>query len=117
MVFSWLLYYAGGASWYPSAANLHGRWGEISTKFFPIAVAFAISIALSNEAYKYCSVPFLQMCKEFNVVLVYAVGVALAVEVFRFNIAVVLCLVTLGCAMAVHGEMQFSALGFGLQMG
>ena len=34
--------------------------------------------------YLYCSVPFLQMCKELNVVMVYVVGLVLMVE--KFNV-------------------------------
>jgi hypothetical protein len=80
----------------------------MSPTVFPYAVALT---------YLYCSVPFLQMMKEFNVVLVFLCGLVLAVEKFDLNLVAVLAIVTLGCVLSVHGEMKFSALGFALQAG
>jgi len=37
----------------------------------PISVAFAGTLVLSNQAYLYCSLAFLQMMKEGNLILVY----------------------------------------------
>lgn len=116
-IFTWVLYLISGDRFCPAMTGLAGRYGEINRKFIPIAVMFALSIALSNEAYLYCSVPFLQMMKEFNVVLVFICGLILAAEKFDLNLISVLAIVTLGCVLSVHGEMRFSAFGFALQAG
>jgi drug/metabolite transporter (DMT)-like permease len=85
-------------------------------KVLPLSLCFAISICLSNEAYLYCSVPFLQMCKELNVVMVYFVGLGLAVERFSVQTATILLIIMMGCCMSIHGEMRFSKTGFMFQI-
>ena len=39
-----------------------------------------MSLVLSNEAFRYCSVPFIQMCKEANTMLAYALSYAVGKE-------------------------------------
>jgi len=85
-------------------------------RLVPLSVAFAGTVVLSNEAYRYCSVPFLQMCKELNVVLVYAVAITCGIERFSLPQATVLMVVLVGCTMAIHGEVSFMWFGFMVQM-
>lgn len=114
-VFTWALYLITGDKFCPAMKDVQGQLGAIFVKFLPIAMLFAASIVLSNEAYLYASVPFLQMMKEFNVVLVFTVGVIMAAEKFNYNLVSVLAVVVLGCLLSVRGEMKYSRVGFLLQ--
>merc|ERR1719405_264848 len=115
-VLSGLLYLVMGDKWFPSAPAVEEDKAGFVKKVIPLSLCFAISICLSNEAYLYCSVPFLQMCKELNVVMVYFVGLALAVERFNVQTATILLIIMMGCCMSIHGEMKFSKAGFMFQL-
>jgi hypothetical protein len=113
---SLLVYACFGKSLLPGMAYVEEDKAGFVKKVIPLSLCFAISICLSNEAYLYCSVPFLQMCKELNVVMVYFVGLALAVERFSVQTATVLLIIMMGCCMSIHGEMKFSKAGFMFQL-
>jgi len=89
---------------------------KLLTRLIPLSIAFAGTVVLSNEAYRYCSVPFLQMCKELNVVMVYTVALVLGLEKFAAPQATILLVVLIGCTMAIHGEVKFIWFGFMVQM-
>jgi len=114
--FSGLLYLILGEKWFPSAPAVKAQGFSLVRKFIPLSVFFAVSICLSNEAYLYCSVPFLQMCKELNVVMVYVVGLILLVEKFNLQQSTILLIIMIGCCMSIHGEMRFSQFGFMCQI-
>merc|ERR1719390_515489 len=57
----------------------------ILEKFVPLSIFFAGTLVLSNQAYLYCSLAFLQMMKEANLVLVYVFCVIAGLELFRLN--------------------------------
>jgi hypothetical protein len=111
-----LVYCIFGKSLLPGMAHVEEDKAGFVWKVIPLSLCFAISICLSNEAYLYCSVPFLQMCKELNVVMVYFVGLALAVERFSVQTATILLVIMMGCCMSIHGEMKFSKAGFTCQI-
>merc|ERR1719201_3243627 len=113
---SMLVYCLFGKSLLPGMAYVEEDKAGFIKKVIPLSLCFAISICLSNEAYLYCSVPFLQMCKELNVVMVYFVGLALAVERFNVQQATILLVIMMGCCMSIHGEMKFSKTGFVFQI-
>eukprot|EP00928_Gymnodinium_smaydae_P062831 TRINITY_DN4659_c0_g3_i1.p1 TRINITY_DN4659_c0_g3~~TRINITY_DN4659_c0_g3_i1.p1 ORF type:complete len:354 (-),score=56.91 TRINITY_DN4659_c0_g3_i1:353-1414(-) len=82
----------------------------------PICAAFSVEIILSNQAYKYLSLAFLQMLKEFNVVIVYLMALAVAMERFsltNLKLIVMICLASLG---TLRGELHFTMIGFVIQM-
>jgi len=113
---SMLVYCCFGKSLLPGMAYVEEDKTGFVWKVLPLSLCFAISICLSNEAYLYCSVPFLQMCKELNVVMVYFVGLGLAVERFSVQTATILLIIMMGCCMSIHGEMRFSKTGFTFQI-
>jgi len=115
-VLSGLLYLIMGDKWFPSAPAVKEQGFSLVKKFIPLSIFFAVSICLSNEAYLYCSVPFLQMCKELNVVMVYVVGLVLLVERFNLQQSTILFVIMIGCCMSIHGEMRFSQFGFMCQI-
>jgi hypothetical protein len=113
---SLLVYGCFGKTLLPGMAQVEEDKAGFVQRVIPLSLCFAISICLSNEAYLYCSVPFLQMCKELNVVMVYFVGLALAVERFNVQQATILLVIMMGCCMSIHGEMKFSKTGFVFQI-
>lgn len=84
-------------------------------EILPIAGCFAVSLVTSNMAYKYCTVAFLQMMKESNIVTIYLMSVAAGIE--NFSLVQSMILVAMVCATwtCVQGELHFSALGLLLQ--
>lgn len=85
-------------------------------KLFPLAIAFGVSVTLSNEAYRYCTVPFLQMCKELNIVFVYVASVMFALEKLSARTTTLLAIVLFGCTISIHGQVDFNAQGFTYQI-
>jgi hypothetical protein len=100
---------------FPGVALVQEDPSSFIRKLLPLSVFFAASICCSNQAYMYCSVPFLQMCKEMNIVMIYAFSLLLGVETYNGRVLSILLVVFMGCAMSVHGEMTFSAKGFTFQ--
>lgn len=85
-------------------------------RFIPIGAAFAGSVLLSNMAYEYCSVPFIQMLKEGNVVLTFIASIPLGLERFsRVGCSIILIIFT-GGLIAATGEIRFSLLGLIVQI-
>lgn len=86
-------------------------------EILPISTFFAVSLVLSNMAYKYSTVAFLQMIKESNIVNIYFMSVLVGIERLspvHMCILVVMVLATWGC---VKGEMNLSLIGFLVQAG
>lgn len=84
-------------------------------KILPVAGAFAISLVLSNKAYIYLSVSYIQMLKAFTPVAVLFFSVLLKLaesSMTEFYIVLIICV---GVAMTSIGETYFSILGFTFQ--
>merc|ERR1719352_2279207 len=111
-----VLYAIFGEKWFPAMPMVKREGSTILKKLIPLSLFFATSIVMSNQAYLYCSVPFLQMCKELNVVMVYVVGLALMVEKFNLQNSLILLGIMFGCCMSIHGEMRFNGIGFMCQI-
>lgn len=90
--------------------------GELYLKrLLPIAVTFSASMVLSNQAYLYLSVAFLQMMKETNVVLVYVFSLVAMLETFTGNQLKLIALIVLASVLTIEGELNFSIVGFAIQ--
>eukprot|EP00930_Biecheleria_cincta_P054938 TRINITY_DN41311_c0_g1_i1.p1 TRINITY_DN41311_c0_g1~~TRINITY_DN41311_c0_g1_i1.p1 ORF type:complete len:385 (+),score=52.00 TRINITY_DN41311_c0_g1_i1:103-1257(+) len=81
----------------------------------PVAFCFAGSLVLSNTAYRYANVAFLQMIKQTNVVTVYLISLVVGTEVFKLNLLLVLISIMLATACTIRGELNFSMLGLMVQ--
>jgi len=81
----------------------------------PIALLFAGQLVLSNTAYLHSSVAFLQMMKEANLVLVFALSLLAGMERFQCRSFTVLIVVMIATALTIHGELNFSWTGFCIQ--
>jgi len=81
----------------------------------PISLLFSAQLVLTNTAYLHSSVAFLQMMKEANVVFVYMLSILVAVEKFSWHHVQVLIVVLLATSLTIHGELNFSLIGFTMQ--
>lgn len=95
----------------------HFTIGYICKNVGPVAACSSISLVLSNLAYKYCTVAFLQMLKGANVMLVYFLSLAWGSEIFNSVRARLLLCVLLATLMEVEGELGFDLAGVFIQIG
>jgi len=84
-------------------------------KLVPIGLIFAVSISCGNIAYTYASVPFLQMCKAFNSVMVFAVSLVLGTVKFTVPEFVIIVSISIAVAATVSGEVHLSVMGLMFQ--
>jgi hypothetical protein len=85
------------------------------TAVLPIAVCFSVQIVLSNQAYLFADVAFLQMLKESNVVAVYMFSVCFAIESFTWPKLRLIFFIVLATWMTIKGELKFTLAGLLLQ--
>eukprot|EP00440_Ansanella_granifera_P011142 gb/GFBE01012084.1/.p1 GENE.gb/GFBE01012084.1/~~gb/GFBE01012084.1/.p1 ORF type:complete len:455 (+),score=109.66 gb/GFBE01012084.1/:1-1365(+) len=93
---------------------------EITWRFFglavcPIALCFSGQLVLSNSAYQFSSVAFLQMMKEGNIVLVYLLSLLAGMERFDSARARILFCLFLSTTLTIQGELNFDFTGFAIQ--
>jgi hypothetical protein len=85
-------------------------------KYFPIISAlFILGVVLSNEAYLYCNIAFLQFMKEWNIALVFIMSCIAGSQICDRTKAFVLIWIVAFSCTAVTGDMTFSRWGFLVQ--
>lgn len=83
----------------------------------PIGLLYSLSLWLSNSAYIYLSVSFIQMLKALMPVAVYSIGVMLKKESFKNDTFANMMSISFGVAVAAYGEAKFNSWGVSLQLG
>ncbi|XP_010546568.1 PREDICTED: probable sugar phosphate/phosphate translocator At2g25520 [Tarenaya hassleriana] len=83
----------------------------------PIGALYSISLWLSNSAYIYLSVSFIQMLKALMPVAVYSIGVLFKKETFKSDTMTNMLSISFGVAIAAYGEARFDVWGVILQLG
>ncbi|KAI3701491.1 hypothetical protein L6452_26606 [Arctium lappa] len=83
----------------------------------PIGLLYSLSLWLSNSAYIYLSVSFIQMLKALMPVAVYSIGVLFKKEGFKSRTMTNMLSISFGVAIAAYGEAQFNTFGVCLQLG
>ncbi|XP_041022760.1 probable sugar phosphate/phosphate translocator At5g25400 [Juglans microcarpa x Juglans regia] len=83
----------------------------------PIGALYALSLWLSNSAYIYLSVSFIQMLKALMPVAVYSIGILFKKDPFKSDTMVNMVSISLGVAIAAYGEARFDSWGVFLQLG
>ncbi|KOM41980.1 hypothetical protein LR48_Vigan04g217800 [Vigna angularis] len=83
----------------------------------PIGALYSLSLWLSNSAYIYLSVSFIQMLKALMPVAVYSIGVLLRKESYKNDTMLNMLSISLGVGVAAYGEAHFDAWGVLLQLG
>eukprot|EP00448_Togula_jolla_P008893 CAMPEP_0170597172 /NCGR_PEP_ID=MMETSP0224-20130122/15562_1 /TAXON_ID=285029 /ORGANISM="Togula jolla, Strain CCCM 725" /LENGTH=289 /DNA_ID=CAMNT_0010921619 /DNA_START=255 /DNA_END=1124 /DNA_ORIENTATION=+ len=111
---SWLLY-ALLPGLFPAMERVQGRKVELLKCFLPLGCFFATALYASNKAYLYCSVAFLQFMKEGNVVLAFLLCCAVGLQRMDRVKGVVVVWILAGSWMCVHGELNFTMIGFVIQ--
>ena len=84
-------------------------------QIFPVSVFFAVSLVLSNKAYIYLAVSYIQMLKAFTPVAVLIFSFLLRLEKSSFIEFNIVAIISVGVAMTSLGELNFSYLGFTFQ--
>ena len=87
-----------------------------TTAILPLGVLFSASLVLSNTAYVYLSVSFVQMLKAFIPVVVHLMSYAIGLAEMDTTIAIILGMISTGCVIAALGELKFSMFGFVCQV-
>ena len=82
----------------------------------PAGLLYAGSLWLSNSAYLYLSVSFIQMTKSLMPGLVYACGCAVGTERFRQSAALNMLLIAAGVAVCALGEVNLAPIGLMQQL-
>ncbi|KAF8884867.1 TPT-domain-containing protein [Mucidula mucida] len=81
----------------------------------PIGLLFSGSLILSNTAYLYLSVSYIQMLKAFNPVAILLISWTFRIAEPNRKLAVIVFMISCGVALASHGEMHFNLFGFLIQ--
>lgn len=81
----------------------------------PIGLLFSGSLILSNTAYLYLSVSFIQMLKAFTPVSILLIQFAFRLQEPNRKLAVIVFLISAGVCLASYGELQFVLNGFFIQ--
>lgn len=92
-------------------------WDLYFKSVVPIGLLYSLSLWLSNSAYIYLSVSFIQMLKALMPVAVYTIGVLFKKEGFRSETMANMISISIGVGIAAYGEAQFDAWGVILQLG
>jgi drug/metabolite transporter (DMT)-like permease len=120
MTVSWIsgiLLYLTVPSLFPSMNLAKNNKLKILKYFCPLGLLFAIGVVLSNQAYLYCSVAFLQFMKQANVAIMFGLSCLVGSQVCdRLKVSIILWIMA-GAATAVTGEVKFVLVGFLIQVG
>ncbi|KAJ7683007.1 TPT-domain-containing protein [Mycena rosella] len=81
----------------------------------PIGLLFSGSLILSNSAYLYLSISYIQMLKAFNAVAVLLISWAFRITEPNRKLGVIVCMISFGVALTSSGELRFNLLGFIIQ--
>ncbi|KAJ1622987.1 triose-phosphate transporter family-domain-containing protein [Pavlovales sp. CCMP2436] len=85
---------------------------QVISLIIPISVCSALSLALSNQAMVYISVPFMQMLKAAIPTFSYVIGISVGLEMFAWRLLGVVIWIGAGVAIASFGEIDFVLHGF-----
>ncbi|EYU20272.1 hypothetical protein ABFS82_01G005200 [Erythranthe guttata] len=87
------------------------------TSVVPIGALYSLSLWLSNSAYIYLSVSFIQMLKALMPVAVYSIGILLKKDSYKSNTMSNMLAISVGVAIAAYGEAKYDSWGVFLQLG
>ena len=79
-----LLLYKLAPSLYPSMGKARANWKAVLKFMVPLGCLFALNLYLSNKALQYCSLSFVQFCKEGNVALMFALACLVGLQAFTW---------------------------------
>ncbi|WMV26703.1 hypothetical protein MTR67_020088, partial [Solanum verrucosum] len=86
------------------------------TCILPIGAVYSVSLWLSNSAYIYLSVSFIQMLKALMPVAVYTIGILFKKDTFNNSTMGNMLAISVGVAIAAYGEAKYDSWGVFLQL-
>ncbi|KAL8498021.1 hypothetical protein ACS0TY_021388 [Phlomoides rotata] len=92
-------------------------WELYLKSVVPIGLLYSLSLWLSNSAYIYLSVSFIQMLKALMPVAVYSMSVFCNKEAFNSETMANMISISIGVGIAAYGEAKFDSWGVMLQLG
>ncbi|KIJ61892.1 hypothetical protein HYDPIDRAFT_95632 [Hydnomerulius pinastri MD-312] len=97
------------------AKDVHMSKAMFMRSILPIGVLFSGSLVLSNTAYLYLSIAYIQMLKAFTPVAILLISWASRIQDPNRKLLVIVCMISSGVALASHGELHFNLTGFLIQ--
>ena len=85
-------------------------------RIVPVGFLFSLSLWLSNSAYMYLSVSFIQMLKALTPVVVFLVTCFAGQRSFNIQVLLNMFVITIGVVIASYGEINFVWLGVFMQL-
>jgi len=92
------------------------NWTIYFNTVIPVAAFFGVGICLGNMAYQYISVAYIQMIKAINPVPLLLLYFAFGREKPSFVLLLSVSVISAGVYISSLGELQFSWLGFCVQV-
>ncbi|ETW78050.1 hypothetical protein HETIRDRAFT_39125 [Heterobasidion irregulare TC 32-1] len=94
------------------AKDVHMTKDMFTRSILPIGLLFSASLILSNTAYLYLSVAYIQMLKAFVPVAILLILWTFRIQEPNRKLAVIVFMISSGVALASHGELRFNLVGF-----
>jgi len=94
------------------AKDIHISKDMFLRSILPIGIFFSASLILSNTAYLYLSVAYIQMLKAFTPVAILLISWTFRIAEPNRKLAVIVLMISIGVALASHGELNFNLVGF-----
>jgi len=94
------------------AKDVHISKDMFVRSILPIGLLFSASLILSNTAYLYLSVAYIQMLKAFTPVAILLISWSFRIQEPNRKLAVIVFMISTGVALASHGELHFNLIGF-----
>ncbi|PPR01235.1 hypothetical protein CVT24_005999 [Panaeolus cyanescens] len=94
------------------AKDVHMSKDMFVRSILPIGLLFSGSLILSNTAYLYLSVSYIQMLKAFTPVAILLISWTFRIQDPNKKLAVIVLMISSGVALASHGELRFNLIGF-----
>ncbi|KDQ58698.1 hypothetical protein JAAARDRAFT_128426 [Jaapia argillacea MUCL 33604] len=94
------------------AKDVHMSQDMFVRSILPIGLLFSASLILSNTAYLYLSVAYIQMLKAFTPVAILLISWTFRIQEPSRKLAVIVLMISCGVALASHGELRFNLIGF-----
>ncbi|KAN0113890.1 Triose-phosphate Transporter family domain containing protein [Russula decolorans] len=97
------------------AKEVHLTKDMFMRSILPIGLLFSGSLILSNTAYLYLSVAYIQMLKAFTPVAILLISWTFRIQEPNRKLAIIVFMISSGVALASHGELRFNLIGFLVQ--
>ncbi|KAF5314530.1 hypothetical protein D9611_007190 [Ephemerocybe angulata] len=95
-----------------AAKDIHMSKDMFMKSILPIGMLFSGSLILSNTAYLYLSVAYIQMLKAFTPVAILLISWTFRIQEPNKKLAIIVLMISTGVALTSQGELHFNLFGF-----